>query len=313
MTNFLIGFNAVMPMVLYMVLGQFFSRSKLVSQEAFSQFNRALFGILLPINLFANVYNTNIAEDFDPDTLIYVLLYAVGIFIVSAIIVPLLEKDNRKRGVIVQGAIRSNAILFGLPLGISLLGEDNMGMVSIVLATIVPLNNILSVVALSIYSDAKLSLKQIGKNIITNPMVIFTLAGILVQILNIQFPIFMETAMNNLSRMVSPLALLVMGGTFNFSKLKEAGWPLIGTVATKLVINPAIAFLIGGYVLGFRGASIVAILIATAGPTAVSSFAQAEAAGGDGDLANQIVVFTTVLSMFTLVAWIFLLKTWGYF
>lgn len=312
MSNFMIGFNAVMPMMMYMLLGHFFTRSGLMKDETYAQLNRVLFRILLPLNLFTNVYNSNFFEDFAPRTLTFVLGYAIMIFIVMALIIPVFQKSNKRRGVMLQGSIRSNAILFGLPLGISLLGEGNLGLVSIILAAIVPLNNVLSVVALSIYSDVKVTLKKIVINILTNPMVVFTIIGIIFVVLRIQLPVFAETTLNNIAGMVSPLALLVMGGTFRFDKLKDADWSLLFTIAAKLLLVPAIGlFLAAG--LGLRGPSIVSVLIATAGPTAVSSYAQALAAGGDGDLANQIVIFTTLGSMFTLVFWIYLLKTWGLF
>src|SRR5699024_1446937 len=123
----------------------------------------------------------------------------------------------------------------------------------------------------------------------------------------------LETTIGNLTRMTTPLALIVMGGTFNFGKLKDADWSLYGTVLARLVIIPTIALFIAGGLLDFRGADLISVLIATAGPTAVSSYAQAVVAGGDGDLANPIVVFTTVASMFSLVVFIMILKSLAYF
>lgn len=313
LSNFMIGFNAVLPMMLYMALGQLFTRGGFIKQDAYAQFNKVVFTFLLPLNLFSNVYNTNLSTDFEPLTLGFSLVFAVSMFTILAIIIPIFEKSNAKRGVILQGSIRSNAILFGLPLGISLLGQENLGMITIVLAFIVPVNNIFSVIAFSLYGDEKVSFKKILKNVLSNPMVIFTVAGIIVALLGIKFPVVIETTMSNLVRMTTPLALIIMGGTFNFSKLRDANWSLYGTVLARLVIVPAIALFIAGGLLGFRGDDIIAVLIATAGPTAVSSYAQAVEAGGDGDLANQIVVFTTICSMFTLVVFIMILKHLAYF
>lgn len=313
MENFIIGFNAVIPMMLYMALGQLFTRAGFIKQDAYAQFNKVVFTFLLPLNLFFNVYNTNIDTDFKLFTLNYNIIFAVVAFTVLAFIIPIFEKSNAKRGVILQGSIRSNAILFGLPLGIALLGKDHLGMVSIVLALIVPINNIFSVLAFSLYSDEPFSLKRTVTNVLKNPMVIFTLAGIVVATLGIRFPVVLERTMSNLMSMTTPLALIIMGGTFNFSKLKDANWSLYGTVLARLIIIPAISLTIAGGLLGFRGDDIISVLIATAGPTAVSSYAQAVVAGGDGDLANQIVVFTTLASMFTLVIFIMILKNLAYF
>ncbi|MGH2082517.1 AEC family transporter [Aerococcus urinaeequi] len=310
--NFMIGFNAVMPMLFYMLFGQFFAQAGMIKQESFQDFNKALFKILLPINLFTNIYKSDFQQSFNGYALAYIIVIALIMYFVLALIIPKISDDRSRYGVMLQGSVRANAILFGLPLGTSLLGEENMGMVTITLAIIVPFWNIMSVVGFSLYSEDKVSFKQMGKSIITNPMVIATLIGLVVVLLNLQFPETINTTLTNINRMVSPLALMVMGGTFQMSKLKDIDFALIFTVANKLLIFPLIGITLGAF-LGFRGDAIISILIAFAGPTAVSSYAQAIAADGDGDLANQTVVFTTILSMITLVFWITLMKTFGLF
>lgn len=310
--NFMIGFNAVMPMLIYMLFGQFFSQAGMIRQTSFQDFNKALFKILLPINLFTNIYKSDFQQSFNGYALAYIIVIALILYFTLSMVIPKFESDRRRHGVMLQGSVRANAILFGLPLGTSLLGEENMGMVTITLAIIVPFWNIMSVVGFSLYSEEKVSFKQMGKSIITNPMVIATIIGLFTILFNMQFPMFVDTTLTNINRMVSPLALMVMGGMFSFEKLKDVDKSLVFTVANKLIIFPLIGITLGAF-LGFRGDAIISILIAFAGPTAVSSYAQAVAADGDGDLANQTVVFSTILSMVTLVFWITLMKTFGLF
>lgn len=310
--NFMIGFNAVMPMLIYMLFGQFFSQAGMIRQTSFQDFNRALFKILLPINLFTKIYKSDFQQSFNGYALAYIIVIALILYFILSMVIPKFESDRRRHGVMLQGSVRANAILFGLPLGTSLLGEENMGMVTITLAIIVPFWNIMSVVGFSLYSEEKVSFKQMGKSIITNPMVIATIIGLFTILFNMQFPMFVDTTLTNINRMVSPLALMVMGGMFSFEKLKDVDKSLVFTVANKLIIFPLIGITLGAF-LGFRGDAIISILIAFAGPTAVSSYAQAVAADGDGDLANQTVVFSTILSMVTLVFWITLMKTFGLF
>lgn len=309
--NFMIGFNAVMPMLIYMLFGQFFAQAGMIKQESFQDFNKALFKILLPINLFTNIYKSDFKQSFNGYALTYILVIALTLYFMLAFIIPKVSDDRTRYGVMLQGSVRANAILFGLPLGTSLLGEESMGMVTITLAIIVPFWNIMSVAGFSLYSEDKVSFKQMGRSIITNPMVIATFIGLIVVLLGLQFPEAINTSLTNINRMVSPLALMVMGGTFSF-KLKDVDFALIFTVVNKLIIIPLIGITLGA-ILGFRGDAIVSILIAFAGPTAVSSYAQAIAADGDGDLANQTVVFTTIFSMITLVFLITLMKTFGLF
>jgi predicted permease len=55
----MIGFNAVMPMHVYMLIGLFLAKTGLMQQSTFRDINKALFAILLPINLFTNIYRSD--------------------------------------------------------------------------------------------------------------------------------------------------------------------------------------------------------------------------------------------------------------
>ena len=118
--NFMIGFNAVMPMLIYMLLGQFFAQAGMIKEASFQDFNKALFKILLPINLFTNIYKSDFQQSFNGFALTYIIIIALVLYFILAIIIPKVSDDRTRYGVILQGSVRANAILFGLPLGTSL-------------------------------------------------------------------------------------------------------------------------------------------------------------------------------------------------
>jgi len=153
----MIGFNAVMPMLVYMLIGLFLAKTGLMQQSTFRDINKALFAILLPINLFTNIYRSDFQQAFNGYALAYILGIALVVFFILALMIPHIETDRSRYGLMLQGSVRSNAILFGLPLGTALLGENNMGMVTIIIAIIVPFWSIMSVIGFSLYSDTKLS------------------------------------------------------------------------------------------------------------------------------------------------------------
>lgn len=308
MENFSIAVNAVMPLLLYMLIGQGLLRSKLLDGTTYQKLNNAIFRFFLPINLLVNVYEADVRSTFRVD----VLLFAVGLtlsnFCFFAVLIPRIEKDNAKRGVMLQGTFRSNFVLFGLPIATSLLSESQLGMTSILIAVIVPLNNVLSVVALSIYSDHKIQPGQIILDILKNPMFIGTLAGILISLTGLRFPVFLDDTLSGIKGLVTPLALIVMGGTFRFDALKNARIQLAMTVFFKLILIPIIGLTLA-VLYGLTRENLVPMLTMLGGPTAVSSYTMAQQMGGDPDLASQIVVFTTIFSMFSLVVFITVLKS----
>ena len=108
--------------------------------------------------------------------------------------------------------------------------------------------------------------------------------------------------------MSTPLALIVLGGTFKFSGIKKYTKQIIAATLGKLVIVPSI-FLIIAICLGYRGSNIVALMVLFASPTAISSYSMADQMGADGELACYIVVMTSVFAIITIFGWTFILNS----
>lgn len=310
MENLIISFNVVLPLFICIMLGYFLRRIKMFDGTALKQMNKLCFKVFLPIYLFNSVYSTNLTEAFN----VKLILFAVsGLFLVffgAMIIVPKLEKDNAKRGVMVQGIFRSNFALFGLPLATSLCGEDGIGPTSLLLGIVVPIVNVLAVVTLETFRGGKPDVKKILKGIATNPLIIACLLGAIFNMLKINIPGAVQKSLTDLGRVATPLSLVVLGGEFVFGKVQGYIKQLSVTVAGKLIIAPLIMVTIG-VLLGFRDNLLVPILIMFGAPTAVSSFTMAEQMGGDGELAAEVVVFTSGLCIITMFLWIFVLKQFG--
>jgi predicted permease len=64
--------------------------------------------------------------------------------------------------------------------------------------------------------------------------------------------------------------------------------------------------------LGFREEKLIAILVMLGSATTGSCFVMAKNMNHDGTITACAVMVTTLLSAFTLTAWLFVLKTLGY-
>ena len=124
MENFILSINVVLPLFITMALGYFFKSIKLFDDHTVKQMNNLVFKSFLPILLFYNIYKTDLSMGFRPKLMIFAMLSIVSIFLVLCIIIPKIEKDNRRKGVLMQAIFRSNFVLFGLPVTISLLGQN---------------------------------------------------------------------------------------------------------------------------------------------------------------------------------------------
>ena len=308
----MISANAVLPMCLIMALGYGTRRLGWIRREEISAINKIAFRIFLPCLLYYNVYCSDLSGSFDP----LLMAYAVGgvllTFGLSLGYTLLTEKLPERRGVMIQGMFRSNYVIMGIPVATALLGADQLGTVSILIAVVVPLFNMLSVVVLEVFRGQKPKPLHILGQIAKNPLVIGSVLGILTLAAGIRLPHILEQTIQNISAIASPLQLFLLGAFFQFSGLKTYRRELVTVSAAKLIVSPGL-FLGLGALLGFRGVAFVSLIGIFASPTAVNSFTMAQQMGGDAELAGDIVVTTSAVSILNMFLWIFLFKSLGVF
>lgn len=308
----MISANAVLPMCLVMALGYGTRRLGWIRREEISAINKIAFRIFLPCLLYYNVYCSDLSGSFDP----LLMAYAVGgvllTFGLSLGYTLLTEKLPERRGVMIQGMFRSNYVIMGIPVATALLGADQLGTVSILIAVVVPLFNMLSVIVLEVFRGQKPKPLHILGQIAKNPLVIGSVLGILTLAAGIRLPHILEQTIQNISAIASPLQLFLLGAFFQFSGLKTYRRELVTVSAAKLIVAPGL-FLGLGALLGFRGVAFVSLIGIFASPTAVNSFTMAQQMGGDAELAGDIVVTTSAVSIPTMFLWIFLFKSLGVF
>lgn len=307
MKNLILSFNVVAPLCLVMALGYFLKYIKILDKSSVKVMNNTTFKVFLPTLLFYNIYTTDLGSVFDPKLMIFATMSIIILFGVLFLFIPIIEKDNSKRGVMIQGIFRSNFVLFGIPVATSLVGEGKVGTTALLIGVIVPLFNFLAVVCLETFRGGSINIKKIIRGIVTNPLIIGAFLGLLLLILNIKLPLFIVSTIKDISKMATPLSLTLLGASFSFSNIKKYLRETIIVVIGKLIITPLIFILIS-YYCGFRGVSLLSLMIMFASPTAISSFQMAIQMDGDSDLASQIVVFTSAFSIVTVFCWIFILK-----
>ncbi len=312
MENLMISANAVLPMCLIMALGYGTRRLGWIRREEISAINKIAFRIFLPCLLYYNVYCSDLSGSFDP----LLMAYAVGgvllTFGLALGYTLLTEKLPERRSVMIQGMFRSNYVIMGIPVATALLGAGELGTVSILIAVVVPLFNMLAVVVLEVFRGQRPKPLHVLGQIVKNPLVVASALGILTLAAGIRLPHILEQTIQNVSAIASPLQLFLLGAFFQFSGIRRYVRELTAVVAAKLIVFPAL-FLGLGALLGFRDAAFVSLLGVFASPTAVNSFTMAQQMGGDAELAGDIVVVTSAVSMLTMFLWVFLFKSLGMF
>ncbi|MBQ3878938.1 MAG: AEC family transporter [Oscillospiraceae bacterium] len=310
MENLRISASVVAPMLLMMLVGYISRRAGIVTEDTMRKVNKLLFRVFLPFLVFRNVYTSDISTAFSPKLLIFSICLIVGMYILIFFVVRALEKDNPKRGSLIQAIFRSNFIIFGIPVLETLYGAESTGVAAILIAVIIPLYNVLAVVTFEVHRGGKPDFKKILKGIITNPLIIASLLGAVVLLTGFQMPAILDEAISGIGKIATPLAFVILGSLFNLDAIRGGKKQIAIGLLGRLVIFPLIGLTIA-VALGFTGPELAVIMIMCGSPPAVSSFTMAQQMDGDGELAGSLVILGSILSILSIFLITFILKTIG--
>ena len=307
MENLILSLNVVLPLFITMSLGYFLKSLNMFDNNTLDTMNNITFKSFLPMLLFYNIYKTDLQGVFNLKLMIFSVTCVIALYLILYLIVPLIEKDNKKRGALLQGLFRSNFVIFGIPITESLFGSEKVGVAALLIAVIVPLVNILSVIALETFRGGKPDFRKISIGIIKNQLIIASCLVILTLLLKIKIPTAIEKTISDVSKIATPLSLILLGASFKFDNIKKYLKQTTIAVVGKTILTPCIILPIC-IMFGYRGVELSTLMIIFAAPTAISSFTMAQQMDSDSDLAGQIVVFTSAFCVVTVFMWIFILK-----
>ncbi len=310
MENLIISLNAVLPLMICIGVGYVARRMKLGDEQFFLKCNSFCFKVFMSMMMFTNIYDADITTAFQPALIAFAVAAILLVTAAAFFIVRALVPDSSRRAVLTQAIFRSNYVIFGIPVAANLYGEGNVATAALLSAVAVPIFNVLAVFTLEYYSDRKTGVKSLLKGIATNPLILGAVAALIMMALPVRIPTAVHDAVQDLGQAATPLALVILGATFRFGAVrKNLRYLTIGIIG-KVLLVPLLVIPVA-ILLGFRDIALLSLTILFASPTAVTSFTMAAAAGHDGELAGQQVVFSSIAALFTVFLWIFVLKSFA--
>lgn len=330
MDSFLFAVGAVSPLIIMVVIGYFLKKIGMISANFAKAANRLVFRLFMPVMLFTKIYSMTDFSDVNVMFIGYALVCLLTIFFLAIPASIIVARKKNRRGVLVHSIVRSGYSLIGIPLAGALYGEPGATAATILAAAAIPLFNVLAVISLSaIGADETTKKPTVGsilKGIVTNPLIVgiftalcclairvlFTKVGIGFRLSNIT-PLM--AVLNYLTDLAIPLALLVLGAQFEFSAVSSLKREIIFGVTVRTVVVPLVTLSIAYFLLRehFAPAHFATYVALFATPVAVPSVPMTQEIGGDVTLAGQLVVWSTLVSAFTIFLTTFLLRMGGAF
>lgn len=309
MDSFWVAARVVVPMAIMMGIGMLLRIAKVTDRPTMKKVDKISFNLLLPMLMFNNTYDTDFSK-ISGDYILYGVAGSVLLFLFALFVIPRFEQNPPSAAAMGNVMIRANYMMYSTAIATNLYGDADLGVIMLLGAITIPVTNALSAIVLEVARAGKANAKQLLMAIATNPLVIAAAIGLTINFSGIQLPDMITGVIDDIAGLATPLSFLSLGVSLDFSSLAGNRNRLAVGLLLKLILFPLI-FMGGALAFGFHGMELCGLLVLFAGPPAVSSYPMAVAMGADPELAGQMVIFPTLLSLFTIFAWVFGLCSFG--
>ncbi len=150
---------------------------------------------------------------------------------------------------------------------------------------------------------------QILRKIVLHPFIIAIMLGIAAAAAEISPPEVVDRFLTALSEAAAPCALFAMGVTLALSPLRRLPVALAPITLLKLVVHPMVYYVMLSWIGDFDPVWVYTAILLAALPTATNVFVIAQQYGVWVERASASILVTTVTSVITLTAILFVIKS----
>lgn len=317
MSNLLFSFNTVAPIFILVAIGWLARRMNMVGKTFVESASKLNFRIGLSALMFLGIYQQNSTDASNWKFICFMTSACLSVALILFFTIPRFVKDKRKASAMIHTIFKPNIIVLGFPIAVMMFGDGNVGPIAMLLPVLVPVNNITAVLFLAALDPENKnaqshSVKKALTSVLKNPIIIAAIGAIVFKQLAIPLPTVILKPLSSLADMATPLALITLGAQLTMqSVLSNRKYVIIATALKTLAIP--LIFLPLAYFLGFRSYELAAAFLVFAAPSAVNSYMLAREMHSDEVLTGEIILSTTLCSLFVLFAGIFVLKSLAIF
>lgn len=286
------AFSVTGPIFVILALGIILARTGLITDAFIEAGSKLVFNVTLPALLFITISKTDLEHIANFSLIGYGLAATFSVFLLLEFLASCCVNPPQDRGVVIQGAFRSNMGIVGLAYCANAYGEVGLAAASIYLGPVTILFNVLAVITLNRSLNKHRSVAGTFLDIARNPLILGIVLAIPVAYAHWELPKILLQSGEYFAQMTLPLALLCTGASLSLKALREDSRNAMIASTGKLLIVPLIITL-GGYWLGFRDMDLGILFLMTSSPTAAASYIMVRAMKGNAVLAANIIALTT--------------------
>jgi hypothetical protein len=294
--------NNLFPVFALILFGVLLKRWRLTDDVFLKTADKLTYYIFFPLLLFWKIGGASTALFSNAGLYKAVLCTVFAVYVLSTIFIILFKVPDYQAGTFSQSCYRFNSYI-GVAIVLNALGEEGIKHFAILIGMIIPVINVLCVSTLTWFSKKQTvpakRLAQTAKALVSNPLILACIGGILYANLWHGFPPFIDNALKLSSAVALPLAMLSIGGTLTLSTVRDHFKMSLVSSVFKLLVLPAIGYLFL-MLFGVSGLVFKVGLIYFALPTSPALYILSSQLNSDTDLASASIALSTILSFFSL-------------
>lgn len=306
-------FHALAPVIVLIAMGHVIKRFAWLDDGFWPPAERLTYYVFFPALLVASVSRADLSGEQTP-AMAGVLIAAILATAAAAVALkPLLNLGDAQFTSFFQGTIRPNTYI-GVVASFLFWGDTGLTLYSIGILVAVPLVNVLSVAVMVVWGDHARDGKRDGgrdastafqavREIARNPLVAACLLGFALNVLDLGLPPVIEPLLDILGRAALPIALLAVGAGLDFPDLMAYRRTASLSTTLKLLILPALAWMLAG-AFGLDGVVFQVTILYAAMPASASAYVLAREMGGDAPLMAGIITASTLAAAPAIPAWL---------
>jgi malonate transporter and related proteins len=292
----------LLPDFLLIALGALLCRHTALDRNVWGAVERLVYYLLFPVLLF----NAIVKSPLQPGQTLNLTAAAVITMLVGIALALAIGRwpgiDLRRHASGAQTAFRFNSFI-GLALAERLGGPQGLAWIALCIALCVPLANVAAVWPLARHGG-----HSYGRELLRNPLIVSTVAGLIANLAGVSFPDAISTALQRIGVAALPLGLMATGAGLKLGGLKAAPGLAAAFMAIRHAVLPMVAIgLTAALVLPAEQRVIVVMFAAL--PTASSAYVLAARMGGDGGYTAGLVTLSTLLGMVSVPFWLAVLSS----
>jgi predicted permease len=303
-------FSAILPIFLLILVGLGLKLVRLLDEQGWRALDRLSFYLLYPVLLFVTIIKADFSGLAVDEVMVALGLpwAAIGLALLAA--APLLASSGRvarsQFSSVFQSTVRWNGFV-ALAVAERLYDANAVAVVALVMAALVVPINLAAIFIVVRHAetgaDGRGGWASTLKGMAANPIVLACLAALALRGAGIGLPEPAMTTLDLIGRGALAMGLIGIGAGLQpeaILKPRFAAWlPLM----LKLAAMPAGA--LGVIALSGAGAEMAGVIVLCAAvPTAMNGYVVARQLGGDAPLYAAVVTLQTILSFFTIPAWL---------